>query len=327
MSPALSPRMAPRSRWQDLRIGIATALIVTVGAVLILIFGRVGVMHGKKFTLFVTSDAARGVIRGTEVWLDGQKVGVVKGMSFRPPSVIPTERLVLSLELLDEARPLIRQDTKVHIQGGTSLIGDQVVALTSGTLKSRGVVDGDTIRAGQESDLENMASDAALASRQLPAIMGNVKLLVAQLHTAEGTLGAFGLDHGGSDMQRVRVKTGRLMNRLPGLRGTIGLGFGASDELTAHAKRIMAQADSVRLLVTSNEHSLGRFRRDSTLVREVGRIRDELHEVQRLAESPAGTLGRLRSDSSIARNVRRDRMAFDSLFIDLKKHPLRYIAF
>jgi phospholipid/cholesterol/gamma-HCH transport system substrate-binding protein len=319
--------MAHRPGWQELRIGIITALVVGIGAVLILVFGRVGVMHGKKFTVFATTNAARGVIRGTEVWLDGQKVGTVKGIAFRPPGVPATERLVLVLELLESARSHIRQDTRIQIRGGMSLIGDQVVALSSGSAKARGVADGDTIRAGEQTDIESMTSDASLASRELPAIMANVKLLVAQLHTAEGTLGAFGIDRGGPQMERVRAKTSNLMNRLGGSRGTIGQGFEASDELRAQAQRIMAQADSIRALVTSNDHSLGRFRRDSTLMREVGRIRDELRDVERRAESPAGTIGRMRSDSAIARNVHRDLVAFDSLFLDLKKHPLRYIAF
>lgn len=320
--------MAHRPRWQDLHIGIITALIVFVGAVLILVFARVGVLHGKKFTLFVTTDAARGVIRGTEVWLDGQLIGVVKGVAFRQPGANPTDRLVLVLELLESARPHIRQDTRVQIRGGTSVIGDQIVALRSGTTKAPGVADGDTIHAGQQTDFESMASDAALASRQLPAIINNVRLLVGHLHTAEGTLGAFGVDsEGGGQMDRVRASAGRLMNRLAGSRGTVGLGFDAAGALRTQAERIMAQADSIRALVTSNEHSLGRFRRDSTLVREVGRIRDELREVERLADSPQGTIGRARSDSAIARNVHRDRIAFDSLFLDLKKHPLRYIAF
>jgi hypothetical protein len=320
--------MAQRPRWQELHIGIVTALIVCVGAVLILVFARVGVLHGKKFTLFVTTDAARGVIRGTEVWLDGQLIGVVKGVAFRQPGVNPTDRLVLALELLESARPHIRQNTRVQIRGGTSIIGDQVVALRSGTTLAPGVADGDTIRAGQQTDFESMASDAALASRQLPAIISNVKLLMGHLHTAEGTLGAFGVEgNRGDQMERVRASAGRLMNRLAGSRGSIGLGLDSAGALRAQAERIMAQADSIRALVTSNEHSLGRFRRDSTLVREVGRIRDELREVERLADSPRGTIGRARSDSAIARNVHRDLVAFDSLFSDLKKHPLRYIAF
>ncbi len=319
--------MAHRSRWQDLRIGILTTLVVLVGAVLILVFGRVGVLHGKKFTLFVTTDAARGVIRGTEVWLDGQRVGVVKSISFRPAGVSLKERLVLGLELLENARPHVRQDSRVQIRGGTSVIGDQVVALSSGTAKARDVFDGDTIRAGEQTDFESMESDAVLASKQLPVIMGNVRLLVAQLHTAEGTLGAFGVDRGGAQMERVREKTSRLMDRLGSSRGTIGLGLEGSGALRVRAQHVMAQADSIRLLVTSNEHSLGRFRRDSTLVREIGRIRDELREIQRLSESPVGTIGRMRSDSAITRNLHRDVAAFDSLFLDLKKHPLRYIAF
>jgi hypothetical protein len=198
-SPALEASgMAHRSRWQDLRIGIHTTLVVLVGALLILVFGRVGVLHGKKFTLFVTTDAARGVIRGTEVWLDGQQVGVVKSVSFRPAGVSPKERLVLALDLLENARAHVRYDSRVQIRGGTSVIGDQIVALSSGTAKARGVFDGDTIRAGEQTDFESMESDAVLASKQLPVIMGNVRLLVAQLHTAEGTLGAFGVDRGGA---------------------------------------------------------------------------------------------------------------------------------
>jgi ABC-type transporter Mla subunit MlaD len=318
--------MAHRPRWQDLQFGIIAAIIVFVGAMLILVFARVGVLHGKKFTLFVTTDAARGVIRGTEVWLDGQLIGVVRGVAFRQPGVNPTDRLVLVLEVLESARPHIRQDTRVQIRGGTSFIGDQVVALRSGTPKARGVADGDTIRAGTQTDFESMASDAVLASRQLPAIIGNVRLLMARLHTADGTLGAFGME-GGGELERVGARTGRLMNRLTGSRGTLGLGYEASGTLWTRAQRIMAQADSVRALVTSNEHSLGRFRRDSTLVRDVGRIRDELREVERLADSANGTIGRMRADSAIARNVHRDLAAFDSLFLDLKKHPLRYITF
>ena len=69
----------------------------------ILIFGRVGTLHGKKFRLYVTSDAARGLIKGSEVWLDGQRVGLVKSIAFGRPRR-PKERLVLALDVLDFER-------------------------------------------------------------------------------------------------------------------------------------------------------------------------------------------------------------------------------
>jgi hypothetical protein len=89
----------------------------------------------------------------------------------------------------------------------------------------------------------------------------------------------------------------------------------------------MAEVDSLRALIGSSQHSLGRFRRDSSLVREISRLRAELQEIQQLAASPTGTIGRLRGDSAVVRNIHRDLASLDSLFADIKKHPLRYIAF
>lgn len=295
-------------------------------AVLVLVFACVGALHGKTFRLFVTTDAARGVIRGTEVWLDGQKVGLVKGVDFQPVSKSPNERLVLALDIVEHVRQDIRADSRVTIRAGKTLIGDQVVYMSGGTARSRGVADGDTIRAAQ-SDVESVTSDATMAVREFPAIMANVKLLGAQIRSTEGTIGAFLGERGGADMQGVRAKPERLMKRLETSDGTLGLALRGGSTLQQRAEHAMAEVDSIRKLLSSNQHSLGRFRRDSTLTREMTRVRLDLLEVTRLASSPAGTIGRLRADSAIAIGVRHDLASLDSLMADIKKHPLRYIAF
>jgi ABC-type transporter Mla subunit MlaD len=318
--------MPHRARWTQLSIGLAGAGAVVVVAVLILVFARVGALHGKTFRLFVTTDAARGVIRGTEVWLDGQKVGLVRAVDFQPVSKAPSERLVLALDVVDEVRQDIRADSRVTIRSGATLIGDQVVYMSSGTATARGLADGDTIRA-EQSDVESVTSDAALAAREFPAIIANVKLLGAQIRSAEGTIGAFLGERGGADMRGVQDQTERLMTRLQTSDGTFGLALRDRATLQQRAEHAMAEVDSIRKLLSSNQHSLGRFRRDSTLTREMTRTRRELLEVRRLASSPTGTIGRLRADSAIAMAVRHDLALVDSLMADIKKHPLRYIAF
>ena len=77
----------------------------------------------------------------------------------------------------------------------------------------------------------------------------------------------------------------------------------------------------------SDHHSLGRFRRDSTLSGSVQRVRDELAKMQSLVDSPNGTVGRMRTDSAIVLAIGRSRIALDSLLTNMKRHPLRYIAF
>jgi len=182
--------MSRRLRWRNLALGVASAAVVLTVALLILVYGRVGTLRGKTFRIYVTTDAARGVIRGTEVWLDGQKVGLVKNVDFRAASTSTKERLVLSLEMLDVARSHVRADSRVDIRAGGTLIGNQVVYITSGTAKNAVIADGDTLHSGEQSDLESAVSKAAVAVREFPAVMANVKVLAAQLQSAQGTIGA-----------------------------------------------------------------------------------------------------------------------------------------
>ena len=124
---------------------------------------------------------------------------------------------------------------------------------------------------------------------------------------------------------------------VPGTAKPVGFSIGIAmlrrdaadllEDLMGRASMIMARVDSIRALVGSDQHSLGRFRRDSTLVIEIRNARVELAEVRRLASSPNGTIGRFRMDSIIIRNIHRDLAEVDSLIADVKKHPLRYIAF
>jgi ABC-type transporter Mla subunit MlaD len=320
--------MAKALHWKDLKIGILSLSLIVLTAAGVLTFGRVGTLHGKTFEVYVTTDAARGVIRGTEVWLDGQKVGLVRDVAFQAPTIAQSERLVLTLRILESSREHLRLDSKVQVRAGTSVIGDQVVYITSGTAKMREVASGDTIHSHEsQTDYESVSADAAEASKELPAIVANVKVLTAQLKGASGTLGAFGVDQGGPEMQRLRARMSQVMSRLSGGNGTIALAMNNSDQLVARAKRAMAQTDSLRALLATNDNSFGRFRRDSTIMGVASRLRAELGEIQRLAASPDGTIGRIRADSAIIHAVHRDLAALDSLIADMKKHPLRYNPF
>jgi ABC-type transporter Mla subunit MlaD len=319
--------MSHHPRWIDLRTGLVSAAVVLAAAVLVLVFGRVGSLHGKTFRLYATTQAARGVIRGTEVWLDGKKVGLVRSVNFRSPAVSPGERLVLTMDLLDNVRTHVRFDSRVQVRGGGTLIGDQVVYLTSGTARMREVANGDTIHAAEQTDLEVLTSEAALAARDFPPILQNVKLLAAQLRSTEGTLGAFTLGQHTAALDRVEARTDRVLARLSNGNGTFALAMSSQSALRARAELAMAELDSVRALLASNDHSLGRFRRDSTLVRDLRRIHEDLDAARQLADSGRGTAARLQADSALVLGVHRDLIALDSLFADLKQHPLRYIAF
>jgi phospholipid/cholesterol/gamma-HCH transport system substrate-binding protein len=319
--------MPRRASWKELVVGLLALAVLAGVGFLVLVFARVGRLHGSTFRLYALTGEARGVIRGSEVWLGGQKVGVVKDVTFMSPMTPAKDRLLIVMDVLSSERQGIRMNSTAQVRSGGTLISSPVVYLSIGSNASRMVAPGDTLRTLPQSDLETMSSDVAIASRQFPDIINNVKLLNKGLQSARGTLGAFGVEHGGVQLARVQNQASRLMSRASRPAGTIGLALGSSTSLAERARRVMSRADSVRALLSSDKSSLGRFRKDSTLLREVADIRNELDIVRARLTSPTGTLGRARTDSALFAAVAGVQREMTLIMADIHRRPLRYIHF
>lgn len=319
--------MPRRARWRELVVGLVGFAVILGVSVAVLVFARVGQLHGSTFRLFALTGEARGVIRNSEVWLGGQKVGVVKDVQFMSPNAPPPDRLLIVMDVLSSAQQGIRRNSTAQVRSGGTLISSPVVYLTIGTNATPAVRAGDTIRALPQSDLETMTSQFAIASREFPDIIANVKLLDHQLHGVQGTLGAFAIEHGGVELTRSQEQGMRLMTRATSSSGTVGLALGSQTSLADRARRAMLRADSVRALLASNSSSLGRFRRDSTLFKNVADIRGELDVVRARLASPTGTVGRAHADSALFDAVAGAQREMTLIMADIRRRPLRYIHF
>jgi ABC-type transporter Mla subunit MlaD len=318
--------MPRRPSWSELVIGLVSAAALLGVGLCVLVFARVGRLHGSTFRLYALTAEARGIIRGSEVWLDGQKVGAVKGIEFMPPSGA-ANRVLITMDVFSSAHENIRHNSTAQVRSGGTLISAPVVYITIGTTDAPVVSTGDTIRALPQSDLETMTSQFAIASREFPDIIGNIKLLNDQLHSVQSTLGAFGVEHGGVALTRARYQTSRLAERVTRPSGTIGRALTAESPVAERARHVMARADSVRALLSSENTSLGRFRRDSTLLRDVADIRNELDIVRARMTSSNGTLGRARTDSALFDAVAGAQRELTLIMADIHRRPLRYIHF
>lgn len=319
--------MAPdKTSWRSLIPGLIAIAVIVLSTIALLMFAQVGALHGDTVRIYAATDQARGLLKGSDVWLAGQKVGVVSDIRFQPVTTEVSQRLLIELELLKKHLPQLRGDSYAQIRTGGSLIGAQVVYLTTGTPTAPEVDEGDTLRAKPQGDTESVASQIASASRQFPAIINNVKLLSSQLESARGTLGAFGAEEGVQKIGRVGVRAANLTGRALGGEGTIAMMMRRNDHLT-RAQSAMARADSIRLLLASNATTYGRLRRDSTLIREIGSIRNEVSIVKALLAQPQGTAGRVRADSAIVRQLGLLEREFTALKRDITRDPLRFISF
>jgi phospholipid/cholesterol/gamma-HCH transport system substrate-binding protein len=320
--------MARRLSWSDVRGGLVALLVIVGISVATLKYARVGALRGDTFRLYALVSEARGILKGSEVWLSGQKIGKVADIRFRSPEVADTTtRLLVELEVMERYRSVMHRDADAQIRAGGSVIGAVVVYLSPGTAASPEIRDGDTLRAQPSLDIEGPTAELGAAAREFPAIMKNVKSMREELAATRGTLGA-AMNEGFVDRGPM-LATGRRLTRL---RAKLSEGDGTVSKVMAgglsdRAHAVLARVDSVRTLLASSSSSYGRYRRDSTLSREVADIRGELANVQTLLAEPRGTAGRVLHDSAMTNAIGDAKREMGLLITDLKKHPLRYNPF
>jgi phospholipid/cholesterol/gamma-HCH transport system substrate-binding protein len=313
--------------WRSLLPGIIALAVVIVGAVAVLSFARVGALHGATIRAYSSMAEARGVMKGSPVWLEGQPIGQVVRVDFLPPSADSDARVLVVMDLLKKNVRYVRRDAVAQITSGGTLIGAPVVYLNSTGTNAPIIAEGDTLHSVPQGDPEGVASRIALASRDFPAIIANVKDLRSQLGSVEGTTGAL-LNDNALRIDLVRSRGTRLANRTLHGDGTFGrmLNGGATRAAT-RARHALAGADSLRALLGSNQTVVGRFRRDTSLMRTVTSLRNEVSLAKAMLDEPRGTAGRVLRDSAVTRELTAAERELAAVIADLRAHPMRYVAF
>ena len=315
--------MPHQLHWRELKGGMIAAAVIAAIIVSILAFARVGALHGKKVTLYVVTDEASGVLAGTEVWLSGEKDGLVTDISFRPPSSDTLERLLIKTQVLAKALPHIRRDSYAQIRPGGTLIGTPVIFISSGTLGSPGLKDGDTLRARPTAGVGSVAEGAANLAPQLGALVSAAKSIHSKTTHEVGTIGNFRAS-GLEDLPDIAAGVRSLNSRA---RGNGTLAASLRGDIKLRASHALASVDSIKRLVASDRGNIGRFRKDSTLSTKTAHVIAELDTLSLLLKSPLGTIAAVHSDSVLARKLDEQRALMAALVRDVKSNPGRYIQF
>jgi hypothetical protein len=313
-------------RWHSVIGGIAAIVVLTGLTLFVILYARAGALHGSQFRLFAAAPDASALRKGSEVWLNGQRVGTVRAIEFNQPTAPPEVRVVIEMEVLNEVRPLIRLNSPAAVRNGGGFIGEPVVYIESGTLARREVVPGDTLRAAGNPELEIAASKVAASVEQLPVLLADSRTIIANAKTAGSRMSAILAVGAGNES----VGNGSLSNSASAVMAKLTGGRGSASrmmrdtELRSRVTRSMASMDSVRQLVASRSGEFGRFRRDSSLAPAVRNLQLEVTHLREMANSTVGTVGRARQDSALRRGLDSAFLELGALLADIKKHPRKY---
>jgi ABC-type transport system involved in resistance to organic solvents, periplasmic component len=314
--------MSREYSWSELRIGMLSAAGILLVAFSVLIFARVGALHGKKSKIVILTDHAPGVLSGTEVWLAGVRIGLVNRIEFRPVSADTSRRVAIDAVILTSYMPQIRRNAHADIRPGGNLIGSPVVYISSGTSDNPPARDGDTIVTKSVGVIKDVGTNVTELVSRLTVLSDSGSKALALLNSEAGAAGAFTR----RGLPRIASVTGAMSGIMAkAMKGDGSAGLLARGDVGPRFRRVMSAKDSLTYMLTSSNGNFGRFHRDSTLGPTVARLKNEVDSLQGMMSGSGSSLAKMRTDTAFASQLRIVRAQLDSLMTDIKKHPRKYL--
>ena len=285
---------------------IQIALVAIVG-IIVLYFG---LQFLKGMTLFSTDNRyfvkfqdVSGLSVASPIFANGYRVGVVETIEFNYEN---TGEIVASIGV--DKNMQVPKGSRAEI--ATDLMGNVKVQLVLGNVADGFVAPGDTITGGQQVGAMGKAADMIPTIQQmlpkLDSILASVNTLLADPAIA-------------SSLHNVDQITANLSRTSQDL-----------SQLTAQLNRQMPQMLKNADGVLANTNQITKNLNELDIAATMTSVNTTLKNVEQMTatlNSKEGTLGLLMRDPGLYNNLNSTMMHADSLMIDLKQNPKRYVHF
>lgn len=285
---------------------IKIALVAIVG-ILIMYFG-INFLKGMNLfstnnTYFITFDDIQGLGASTPIYADGYKVGTVDGLEYDYKENGPIK---VKVDINKDLR--IPQGSKAEIV--KDLMGNlQVNLLLANNPRERvepgGVIPG-AVNGGMMDKAVNLIPVVEKMLPKLDSILTSVNALLADpalaasLHNVE------------TITSNLTVSTRELNTLMAGLNKQVPGMIGKANGVLDNTNRLTANLASLDVQGTLNK---------------VNQTLESAHQFTEKLNSNQGSLGLLMNDTKLYDNLTSTMSHADSLVIDLKAHPKRYVHF
>ncbi len=286
------------------RDDVLVGLVITA-AIVLAIVGSLWLARGgltKGYPLYANFSWGSGLKTGAPVWVSGANVGYVSNVQFRPDGALLVELRVTSEQPIPKG-----SEAKVVANG---LFGDMAVNFTPILVNQRYAA-GDTVVAGP-------------VAPGISALTGKADSITTSLNKLTTELNQELVDSGGiASLRETLAGTTQLVAQL----NKIAIEQSRQLTLTMESLRKTTSAvDSVKV-----DSTLVNLRAASanitTLTSNLDSTSRALSGLVAGLEKGQGTAGKLLKDDAAYEDVRNVIARVDSILVDLKKNPRKYLKF
>lgn len=174
----------PRRR---LKVGLFTACLLALLALVILVIGKKQGMFTRHVAYQAQFQDVAGLVPGAQVWLNGVVVGVVEDVDL--PEDPSQRRITVTFRIRRALAARIRADSRVRIRT-LGLLGDRYLELSSGSPLQPLIPEGGLVPSVEPTDIAGALSQGGEAMGNVVAITGSLRRILEKMERGEGALGA-----------------------------------------------------------------------------------------------------------------------------------------
>ena len=290
---------------KEILVGLTVALALVLLFVGINFLKGVNVFKAANYYYATYTDVA-GLSTSAPVTINGFKVGQVRSVVYQydnPGHVVVEFSVDKALRIPQGSQAVITTD----------LLGTATIALRMGADRSAFYSVGDTVATGVDAGLMSAVSNDVMPA--VSAIIPKIDSLITGLNTlvSDPALSA--------SVRRMDNITADLGASVQSLRTVMA----AMEPVSRNVTSITANVDTISGNLSTVSGELAAAPVDS-IMGELNRTVANLEQLTAALNNPDSSIGRLTSDPELYNNINSTVMSLDSLFVDIKRNPKRYIS-
>lgn len=241
------------------RTGIFVVICFTLLVIALFVIGDKEKLFSSTSTYYVKINEISGLKTGAQVRLSGYPIGSVKGISL--PSKIG-DPVVIELTIIDDAKELIRKDSRAEI-ATDGLVGNKIVSILGGKLETARSQAGDTLIGVAPFDVGAVINNVTSTINDASAMLKETAELIKAMRSGDGTISKLMNDpelyKSLTSMINATTRTVNVVNS--SAAGTLN----AVTELTDSLKRTVSNLSEVTSQIKSGKGSIGKLLNDEEL--------------------------------------------------------------
>lgn len=344
-------------KWSQLRVGLTVLFASITLAVLIFVMSGTGGWFTRKITLRSYLDNAGGLRQGAPVRLAGVDIGNVTGI--RIVGGKPLTPVEVTMKVNTKYSFNLRKDS-ITLLSTAGVLGETYVDVDSSSAKGPEAVDGDTLAARNQPDIQDVVRASQGTLQNMDALLKRLDHIVAFIESGQGSIGKVIYDPSLYDRLNATVSEFKgLVDDIQSGKGSIGplltsdeaykKAIGAVDKLNAiiddmqqgkgsagkllkdpalyeNANQTVANVRKLTDDINAGKGALGKMTHDEEFAARLQTTMNNLASLTERLEKGEGTAGMLLKDPTLYNNSNQMLLESRELVKAIRQNPKRYLT-